>query len=47
MSKAPRAGQIVEFNNRICRIVKVHCFGTIDIVEVDGNGAWRVTGLAF
>lgn len=30
-----------------CRIVAIHPLGTIDIEEIDGDRAWRVSGLTF
>ncbi len=30
-----------------CVIVAVHAAGTIDVEEICGSRAWRITGLAF
>ncbi len=41
----PRIGQRYTLRGVSCEIVAVHPFGTIDVVEIDGPGAWRVSGL--
>lgn len=43
----PKIGQIVTVYGKKCRIFKVHPAGTIDVEALDGDGAWRVTGLGF
>lgn len=43
----PKVGMIVYHNNVKCRIFRIHAAGTIDIEEVNGNRAWRMTGLNF
>lgn len=30
-----------------CRVVAIHRAGTVDVEEIGGNRAWRVSGLAF
>lgn len=47
MGKRPTVGQVVMVYGVRCRIVRVRPFGTIDVVEVGGNRAWRLTGLDF
>jgi hypothetical protein len=46
MSK-PQIGMIVKVYGFECRIVKIHPFGTIDVVRLDGSRAYRLSGLAF
>ncbi len=43
----PRIGQRVMVHGKACRIFKVHPAGTIDVEEIHGPGAWRLSGLAF
>ena len=43
----PQIGQIVKVYGVDCRIVKIHPFGTIDVVRLDGSRAYRLSGLAF
>ena len=31
----------------MCRIVKVHTAGTMDVVSLDGSRSYRITGLPF
>ena len=38
-------GQLITVRGIECRIFKVHPFGTIDVVSLCGNYAWRLTGL--
>ena len=47
MDTKPSIGQIVTIRGIPCRIVKIRAFGTIDVVSLDGQYAWRVSGLAF
>ena len=47
MSKLPQVGQVVQVYGKPCRIVKIHPFGTIDVVTLDGSKAFRLSGLAF
>lgn len=42
----PQVGQTFTAYGEACEIVKVHKFGTIDIVSPSGK-AFRVTGLGF
>lgn len=43
----PKVDQIIHVYGQQCRIVKVHPFGTVDVVAVSGKHAFRVTGLNF
>lgn len=43
----PKIGQTMIVHGKLCRIFKVHPFGTVDVVALDDSGAWRVTGLPF
>jgi hypothetical protein len=43
----PKLGQIVMVYGVKCSIVRIRPFGTIDVVEVDGERAWRLSGLNF
>lgn len=43
----PQIGQIVKVYGKECRIIKIHPFGTIDVVSLDGEKAYRLSGLAF
>jgi 1,2-phenylacetyl-CoA epoxidase PaaB subunit len=45
--KKPRVGDRTTVRGVPVEIVKVHPFGTIDVVSLDGKHAWRVTGLSF
>lgn len=47
MSARPSVGMLVNVHGRQCRITHVHKFGTIDVVSLCGNYAWRLTGLDF
>lgn len=38
-------GQLVTVRGIECRIFKVHPFGTIDVVSLCGNYAWRLSGM--
>jgi len=42
-----KIGQIITVYGKQCRIFKVHPFGTVDVVTLDGSRAWRVSGLRF
>ena len=44
---APKVGQTMMVRGLLCRIVKVLPAGTVDVVSVDGNKAFRVSGLSF
>jgi len=43
----PRIGMKVNFRGIECRISAVHEAGTIDIEEINGERAWRMSGLSF
>ena len=43
----PKIGDIVKVYNQQCRIIKIHAFGTIDVVTLDGKRAYRISGLSF
>jgi hypothetical protein len=43
----PKLGQLIKVRGIICHIVKIHPFGTVDVLEVNGSRAFRVTGLSF
>lgn len=47
MGNKPQVGHIVKVYGKDYRIVKVHPFGTIDVVALDGSKAFRMSGLAF
>jgi len=44
---APSVGQVITIRGTLCRIVKIRPFGTLDVVSVNGNVAFRVSGLNF
>jgi hypothetical protein len=43
----PHVGQPCTVHGHECKITAVHSAGTIDVVSLDGQHAWRITGLAF
>lgn len=43
----PAIGQTITVRGVACRIVKIHPFGTLDCVSLDGKHAFRVSGLSF
>lgn len=43
----PIAGQTMKVRGLFCRIVKVRPLGTVDVVSLCGNYAFRVSGLMF
>lgn len=43
----PIIGQSVTVYGVQCTIVAIHSFGTIDVVECNGDRTWRLSGLAF
>ena len=47
MNTKPIIGQLITVRNVLCRIVKIRPFGTLDVVSVSGNLAFRVSGLSF
>jgi hypothetical protein len=46
-NEKPKIGQLITVRGISCRIVKIHPFGTLDAVEVNGSRSFRVTGLSF
>lgn len=47
MSKQPMIGQLMMVRGVQCKIVKILPFGTLDVVSICGQYAYRVSGLAF
>lgn len=43
----PKVGQLMTVRNVRCRIVKIRPLGTLDLVSLCGNYAYRVSGLPF
>lgn len=43
--RASRVGDVVVCHGKRCRVFKVRPLGTIDVEEIDGPGAWRISGL--
>ena len=43
----PTVGQLTTCHGLPARIIKVHPFGTIDVVQIATGRAYRITGLAF
>lgn len=43
----PQVGMLYRVHGVQCHIVKVLCAGTIEVVSLCGEHAWRVTGLPF
>lgn len=41
----PVIGQTMTVRGVKCKIKKIWPLGTLDVVSLDGNNAWRVTGL--
>jgi hypothetical protein len=41
----PSLNQIVFVRGIRCRIFKIHPFGTIDVCEINGSRAFRLSGL--
>lgn len=46
-SSKPTIGMRYLHRGIMCRIHAVHPFGTMDVVALDGSGAWRVSGLGW
>jgi hypothetical protein len=46
VESAPQVGGLVNVRGQQCRIFKVRPFGTLDVVTLDGERAYRVSGLA-
>jgi hypothetical protein len=40
-----RVGDIVRVYGKLCRVFKIRPAGTIDVEEIDGPNAWRISGL--
>lgn len=45
--KKPKIGQLVKFRGEQYRILRILKFGTIDILSLDGNNAFRISGLKY
>ena len=45
--KKPYIGQILTVRGVVCRVFKIHPLGTIDVEEIDGPRAFRLSGLPF
>jgi hypothetical protein len=43
----PTIGAIVTVYGHKCRVFRIHPAGTVDVVSLCGEYAWRVSGLAF
>lgn len=43
----PQVGMTMLVRGIKCRVVKIHPFGTLDVVSLCGNYAYRVSGLSF
>lgn len=43
----PKVGDRVTVHGKACEVFKVYPYGTMDVVALDGSGAWRVTGLGW
>jgi cellobiose-specific phosphotransferase system component IIB len=41
-----QVGSIIMVHNVRCRVIKMRDFGTVDVEEIDGPRAWRVSGLS-
>lgn len=41
-----KIGQEVTVRGIRCRVVAIHRAGTVDVEEIGGDRAWRVSGLA-
>ena len=47
MENKPSLNQLITVRGILCRIVKILPFGTLDVVAVNSNHAFRVSGLNF
>lgn len=47
MNNTPKIGMIMTVRGIKCRIFAIHAMGTLDVVSLCGNYAFRVTGLLF
>ena len=45
VSGMPQIGDILTVRGLLCRVYKVWPFGTVDVLTLDGNKAFRVSGL--
>jgi hypothetical protein len=43
----PYVGQSCTVRGHECKVTAVYPAGTIDVVSLDGEHAWRISGLAF
>jgi len=43
----PTVGQLTTCHGLPARIIKVHPFGTIDVVQIRTGRSFRITGLGF
>jgi len=43
----PKIGQLITVRGIVCRIAKIHPLGTLDVLEINGPRAFRLTGLSF
>lgn len=41
-----KIGDIITVYGHQCRVFKVHPFGTVDVIRLDGSRAYRVSGLS-
>lgn len=46
-TERPAIGQPITVRGIACRITKVRPFGTVDVLSLCGNYAYRVSGLPF
>jgi len=46
MRPALQIGALVTVRGVPCRVVRIRPCGTIDVLALDGSGAWRVSGVA-
>ena len=45
-ARALKVGDVVTVYGTLCRVFKVHPFGTVDVEQIEGDRAYRVSGLA-
>jgi hypothetical protein len=43
--KPLKVGDVVVVYGKRCRVFKVRPMGTVDVEEIGGRGAWRLSGL--
>lgn len=46
-TQKPAVNQLIEVRGVVCRIIKIHPFGTVDVESLCGKHAWRLSGLRF